>query len=198
MTNTVKIHGILKIKLKLQHIKERSKAIRDKLWVEIYEELGSNSEFSIEFLMNKWRNLRDTYIRIKNQYNPSGSAAIVNTKWVYYKQMNFLQDTMIFKPTISNIISSNSSSSSTPLTSPTQIETPSLKRRRLDTPPTRTENAIIEALNNINKSSEVETINPICIRMSEILEKMPPIHRMAAEIKLLQTLYKEAKDYLQI
>lgn len=45
------------------------------LWKEIYQEFGSNADFSDDFLMKKWRNLRDTYVRIRGEAEPSGSAA---------------------------------------------------------------------------------------------------------------------------
>ncbi|KAK4887400.1 hypothetical protein RN001_003671 [Aquatica leii] len=47
---------------------DRSKTIRDKLWFEIYEHFGEQEEYSIEVLMKKWRNLRDTYVRIKSEF----------------------------------------------------------------------------------------------------------------------------------
>lgn len=57
------------------NIQERSKTIRDKLWMEIFNEFGENPEFSVEYLSKKWRNLRDTYVRLKAEYTPTGSAA---------------------------------------------------------------------------------------------------------------------------
>lgn len=56
-------------------LKERSKTIRDQLWLEVFQEFGENPEYSLEFLQKMWRNLRDTYVRIRGDYVPSGSAA---------------------------------------------------------------------------------------------------------------------------
>lgn len=54
-------------------------------------------EFSIKYLMTKWRNLRDTYVRVKGEYESnkkSGSAAKKKKIWEYYENMSFLRDTL--------------------------------------------------------------------------------------------------------
>ncbi|KAL1489733.1 hypothetical protein ABEB36_013668 [Hypothenemus hampei] len=56
-------------------IQERSKSNRDRLWKEIFEEFGENPELPIDFLQKKWKNLRDTYIRLRNEYTPSGAPS---------------------------------------------------------------------------------------------------------------------------
>ncbi|XP_039312741.1 uncharacterized protein LOC105206457 isoform X1 [Solenopsis invicta] len=66
--------------------------------------------FEVEKLKKRWRNLRDSYKKAKNkmtEYIPSGSEAplVENKKdgfW-YYDQMTFLNDTMISRPSISNV-----------------------------------------------------------------------------------------------
>lgn len=42
----------------------------------------------------KWRNLRDSYMRIKNDMykKRSGSAASKSVKWKWFEHMQFLQD----------------------------------------------------------------------------------------------------------
>lgn len=42
-----------------------------------------------------------------------------------------------------------------------------------------------------------EEVNPICLRISEILHHVPQGERTILEIKLMQTAYEGAKKYLQ-
>lgn len=181
-------------------IKERSKTIRDQLWLEIFEEFGANPEFSTEYLIKKWRNLRDTYVRLKGEYTPSGSAAKKKKKWEFFDLMTFLNDTINYRATTTNLASGASTSSTpSPMMSPTLSDSESRTDLRQKRPPHKIEGAIIEALNNINNNPlEAPTpINQICMRISEILDQMPQQPRTLLEIKLLQMTYEEAKDFLK-
>lgn len=111
-------------------IKDRSKTIRGNLWTEIFQEFGGNPNFSLEFLMKKWRNLRDTYVRLKGEYTPSGSAAIKKKKWEYMDVLSFLNDTISYKTTVSNLdirLLTDSRSSITPPLSSQLLPSPPKK-----------------------------------------------------------------------
>lgn len=59
--------------------------------------ISEQPQFSVQFLMSKWRNLRDTYVRVKGEYESykkSGSAAKKKKIWEYYECMSFLRDTL--------------------------------------------------------------------------------------------------------
>ncbi|CAG9825743.1 unnamed protein product [Phaedon cochleariae] len=81
---------------------ERSKTVRDKLWVEIKAEL--NNDWTLELIQKKWKSLRDRYFRIHNEeeYVPSGNGAKANKPtWKYFHLLKFLSDNNIPRPTIS-------------------------------------------------------------------------------------------------
>lgn len=188
-------------------IKDRSKTIRDNLWTEIFQEFGENPNFPLDFLIKKWRNLRDTYVRLKGEYTPSGSAAIKKKKWEYIDVMSFLNDTISYKTTVSNLdirspTDSRSSSITPPLPSPTTSKPP--KKFENAKSAQKIEGALLDALTKINTvpvpdstlSMSSIPMNPICIRISELLEKMPQQPRTELELKLLQLAYDQAKCYL--
>lgn len=65
--------------------------------------------------------------------------------------------------------------------------------------------AIINAIEKINQpipqqlpppSLQVTEVNPICQRISELLNNVPQGERTLLEIKLLQVAYEGAKKYL--
>lgn len=60
------------------------------------------------------------------------------------------------------------------------------------------ENEILTAINKIVEVPEVENIppNPICQKISELLQKMPLKERTVAEIKLLQQALDLSKDFI--
>lgn len=191
-------------------IKERSKTIRDVLWQEIYQEFGSNPDFSIDFLMKKWRNLRDTYVRIKgdSKSEPSGSAAKNKKKWEFFDQMSFLNDTINFRPTVSNLPSVRppaiSPGSTESLISPVPSDSSCSREPSREPKNPKIEGAIIDVLNKINKNYENQeaqvkpfTTNLICQRISDILDQMPQAPRTALEIKLLSLAFEEAKEFLK-
>lgn len=65
--------------------------------------ISEQEEFAVPILMRKWRNLRDTYVRIKGEmesYIPSGSGAgkKKRKKWEYYDLMSFLNETIKYRP----------------------------------------------------------------------------------------------------
>ncbi|KAF5283209.1 hypothetical protein FQR65_LT14040 [Abscondita terminalis] len=141
---------------------QRSKTIRDKLWAEIYEQFGEQEEYSIEVLMKKWRNLRDTYVRLKGEYEtyvPSGSASKKRKKtWEFYEQMAFLNDTLNYRNTTTNLKLSPSSTSSGD------------EHKKQRNKPNSTDAAIIDAISRINstpvEAASKEDVNPVCIRLS--------------------------------
>ncbi|XP_072399798.1 uncharacterized protein [Diabrotica undecimpunctata] len=176
-------------------LQERSKGIREKLWTEIFEEFGSNPEFSIEYLTKKWRNLRDTYIRLKGEYTPSGSSAKKKKKWVYYDYLSFLNDSIGYKPMVSNV--KVQSKHLLPSDTDTVIHN-TVKQNKND----NIEVALIDTLQKINAPAPSPTVpspapvNPICSRISDLLSAMPQKERTCLEIKLLSMTFEGAKDYL--
>lgn len=185
----------------------RSKTARDQLWFEIFAEFGENPEFSINFLQKKWRNLRDTYVRLKGKYSPSGSAAKKKKKWEYFDLLSFLNDTIGYRQTVSNIGSESISSRTTPLDRPANstatapVVRGSQANVKNKNQNTCVEEAIIDALARVSESSSsnesaITQINPICARISDILYKMPEKERTLLEIKLLQMAYEDAKNFL--
>lgn len=177
-------------------LKDRSKTIRDNLWLEVYEEFGASPEFPIEFLIKKWRNLRDTYVRLKGEYTPSGSAGKKKKMWEYFQNLTFLNDTIAYKATVTNL---------SPLMSPNteqdlsarqkQVEAPSPRQKQVEAPSTKMEGAILNALNRVNVPLIEAPVNPICIRISEMLNEMPQRPRALLEIKLLQVAFEGANEH---
>lgn len=179
-------------------LSDRSKTARDKLWLEIFNEFGENPEFSIGFLQKRWRKLRDTYV------TPSGSAAKKRKKWECFDLLSFLNDTIGFKRTVSNVrtsepSTSSSTSSPTPKTLPNSASVAGTQTKDAKIEKSQdVEGAILEVLAKINSSpnSEIPETNPICMRISDILYKMPEQQRTLLEIKLLQMAYEDAKHFL--
>ncbi|CAH0547154.1 unnamed protein product [Brassicogethes aeneus] len=191
--------------------KKEKEEIRDQMWQEIYREFGENAGFSVEFLSKKWRTLRDTYVRIKGEYTPSGAAASKKRKWEYFEYMTFLNDTIKYQATLSNVILSpntlgteSPSITSSPITSPNDLPNQQGRKGKnlKDKERKNVEHAILDALNKVNAPIEVTNpsphskINPICDRISQLLEQMPQGPRTRLEIKLLQVAYENSKDYL--
>ncbi|XP_050314863.1 uncharacterized protein LOC126749222 [Anthonomus grandis grandis] len=187
-------------------LKERSKTIRDNMWLEIYKEFGENPNFSLDFLQKKWRNLRDTYVRIKGEYLPSGSGAKRKRKWEYFDNMSFLNDTLSFRPTVSNVPlpreSPSTSAVPSPLTSPISGDEGRHRQKGSQKASQNVvEGAILKALEKINEPVQISAptmpdINPICQRISDMLALMPQKERTLLEIKLLQVAYEGSKEYL--
>ncbi|XP_049855907.1 uncharacterized protein LOC126336358 [Schistocerca gregaria] len=71
------------------------------LWFEIATLLETTSSN----VKSKWQNLRDTYRRELAKNNPpTGSASVGSfSKWKYFHQMNFLQDTYASKRLVGNV-----------------------------------------------------------------------------------------------
>lgn len=59
-------------------------------------------KYTIKILQAKWKNLRDTFIKTKNEIEahiPSGSGAKTTKKpWKYYELMSFLKDSIATRP----------------------------------------------------------------------------------------------------
>lgn len=151
--------------------------------------------------MNKWRNLRDTYVRLKGEYMPSGSASRKKKKWEYFDLMSFLNDTINFNPTVTNL--NKVSKIQFPLSCPNNIDdiekatnnqdlSCSTKKKN-QSKPTSVESAIIEAINKVNcppMEGPTTDFNPICARISDLLQQMPQGPRTLLEIKLLQVAFE--------
>ncbi|KAK4887426.1 hypothetical protein RN001_003697 [Aquatica leii] len=183
---------------------QRSKTIRDKLWAEISEQFGEQEEYSIEVLMKKWRNLRDTYVRLKGEYDsyvPSGSANKKKKRtWEFYDQMGFLNDTLNYRNLVNIFMLYSSTTTNLAKLSSASSSGDEYKKRKEK--PNSTDVAIIDAINRINspatsiETASIEDVNPICLRISQILKFMPQRERTDLEIKLLQLTFETAKDYL--
>lgn len=158
---------------------DRSKSIRDQLWKDIHENL--NCAWPLESLPKKWKSLRDRFFKIKHEmeYLPSGSSS--STKkiitWKYYEMLQFLCDVNVPRSTVGsgkenkeiNIIQSGK-------------KNPSMKRK---------EREIDEEILAIIKSppqipNSPPQVNPVCLRLSEILSNLPIEKRAKLEIEFLQ------------
>lgn len=124
---------------------------------------------------------------------------------MYYDSLSFLNDTISYRPTVSNVAASPSTSTSSPLMSPSEgfEETSTTQHQRGSKSKSgKVEGAILEALNKVNApviipaTQPPPSINPICQRISELLGHMPQQERTILEIKLLQVAYEGAVDYL--
>lgn len=129
-------------------------------------------------------------------------------KWEYFDIMSFLNDTITFRPTISNVViprespnmEPSTSNCPSPLTSPVSVDEGRRGRKRQQ----GVEGAILEALEKVNAPSyplQIPTpapsdVNPICQRISSMLSTMPQKERTLLEIKLLQVAYEGSKDFL--
>lgn len=63
----------------------------------------------------------------------------------------------------------------------------------------KTETAILDTLNKLNSFTETPSlncINPICIKISEILAQMPQKPRTVLEIQLLQAAYEGPRVFV--
>lgn len=48
--------------------------------------------FSVDDCKKRWRNIKDTYMKIRRSNNPTGSPAQPKTKWPLYGQLCFLDN----------------------------------------------------------------------------------------------------------
>ncbi|KAK4885670.1 hypothetical protein RN001_001941 [Aquatica leii] len=129
-------------------VKERSKTIRDNLWMEIYKELGGGARV----LHPVWRRSQDK-----------------EEKVAVFDVMSFLNDSLDYRPTISHLTNTTECTASSP--NPTPSESVTLKRRLKCSSTSSTEEAIIGALNRINTPVEItppdnQSINPICMNLN--------------------------------
>ncbi|KAF5296839.1 hypothetical protein FQA39_LY12357 [Lamprigera yunnana] len=174
-------------------ITDRSKGIKENLWIEIYNALGK--KYSINFLQKKWRNLRDTYVKAKVEievYTPSGGPSKTSKKkWKHYDLLKFLSETVAPKRTATNLEIKESNPSSH---SSTEDCEPHKKRAASRT--NKVEAALIDAITNIappeNPSMIANSINQICIKLSNILDTLEPRQRALLEIDLLRKAYETA------
>ncbi|CAH1112986.1 unnamed protein product [Psylliodes chrysocephalus] len=77
---------------------ERTKTIKERLWVEIQIEFG-DTDLSLAVLQKKWKNLRDTYIKTKAEvevYVPTGASQKKRKRVCkHYESMKFLSDSVV-------------------------------------------------------------------------------------------------------
>ncbi|CAH1106939.1 unnamed protein product [Psylliodes chrysocephalus] len=191
-------------------LSRRSKTVRDGLWLEIFKEFSE--QFSIEFLQRKWRNMRDTFIKVKGEvesYIPSGSATKKRKKvWKYYEIMCFLKDSIIPRKTsysgfevLSPTALKNCSSPSTSVEKTGNSEPAAESDRRKATGKKNVDQAILSMIDSIpaNKpcpAQPLQTVNPICLRISDLLDKMSQREKTLLEIKLLSQAYEGSKEFL--
>ncbi|KAG5864526.1 hypothetical protein JTB14_002378 [Gonioctena quinquepunctata] len=182
---------------------QRTKPIKDQLWVEILSEFGGNTDLTPDILQKKWKNLRDKYIKTKAEldtYIPSGSAAKKKKKiWKHFEAMAFLSDTVSRRRTISS-----HSSESVCLLSPSstsnsngEFQVTTSKRKNKTGNEEQIASSILRAVENVCSTDSTNIpLNPICQRISEMLEKMPAREKTELEIKLLTITYDASKQYM--
>ncbi|XP_025163181.1 uncharacterized protein LOC105184943 isoform X2 [Harpegnathos saltator] len=97
----------------------RNNGLKKKLWCEVAHELNMTEEF----VKNRWRNLRDRYIKEKKKsVTKSGQAAVHFVPWSFMEHLHFLSDTVEPRKTITNFESLEHPLSRSD-TSPTSLET---------------------------------------------------------------------------
>ncbi|XP_071578814.1 uncharacterized protein [Temnothorax nylanderi] len=90
-------------------VEERSPLSVKEAWLEISKEL--EDKFDVNSIKKRWRNLRDCYMKARKKvtaYKPSGSAASTSDKkkdagFRFFDQMQFLNDSIISRPSVSNV-----------------------------------------------------------------------------------------------
>lgn len=178
---------------------QRSNHIKDKLWLEIYNELGENPVFSVDYLQRKWETLCHTFIKIKSEqdaYGSSGSTGKKKKLWEHFEHMKFLELTIIPRASTSNHQAEASLPSVSTASTSDQETTPYTSRTQI-TKNDAVENAILNGIQKVSSTAIVApSVNPICIRISQILDQMPPRERAKLEIALLIKAYEAAEQYL--
>lgn len=113
--------------------------------------------------------------------------------------MTFLNNTISYKSTVSNLPSTSTTTVESTAVSPVISPTPSDSSQKSKNQ--KVEEAIIEALNKINdyesclNSEPKQPVNPNCLRISELLNQMPERARTALKIKLLGMAFEETKNF---
>ncbi|CAH1109937.1 unnamed protein product [Psylliodes chrysocephalus] len=182
-------------------LSQRTKSIKDQLWVEILSEFGGNTDLTPAILQKKWKNLRDKYIKTKAEldtYTPSGSAAKKKKEiWKHFDAMAFLRDTVAPRTTISSHSTESVCLFSPPSTSNEGFEVTPSKRKNKTGNEEQIASSILQAVEKVctTESTNVQ-LNPICQRISELLEKIPAREKTELEIKLLTITYDAAKQYM--
>ncbi|KAK4872604.1 hypothetical protein RN001_014633 [Aquatica leii] len=94
-----------------------------------------------------------------------------------------------------NSVGDRESLQSSPATTP---EPGRIKKKRVHSSTSGADAAIIDVLKTINAPppTQSDNINPICRRISDVLNVMPQRERTMLEITLMQTVYDAAKDYM--
>ncbi|KAF5274356.1 hypothetical protein FQA39_LY07236 [Lamprigera yunnana] len=159
------------------------------------EESSSNNTIEELLISLIERNLRDTYVKAKVEievYTPSGGPSKTSKKkWKHYDLLKFLSETVAPKRTATNLEIKESNPSSH---SSTEDCEPHKKRAASRT--NKVEAALIDAITNIappeNPSMIANSINPICIKLSNILDTLEPRQRALLEIDLLRKAYETA------
>ncbi|XP_018360389.1 PREDICTED: uncharacterized protein LOC108759436 [Trachymyrmex cornetzi] len=106
----------------------RSRDVIAKHWQEVSKEL--NGILTPEAASKKWRYLKDSYMRIRNDMikKKSGSAASKVIKWKWYEFMEFLHDIQDLRSTTTNYLSKQNDSASSEISGPE--DTVVMKKRR--------------------------------------------------------------------
>ncbi|CAG9814584.1 unnamed protein product [Phaedon cochleariae] len=87
-------------------LSQRSKAIKDKLWLEINRMM--NGVWSLDQIQRKWKSMKDRYLKLKSEYSehvPTGSGRDKAKKitWKYYGMLTFLSSVNVPRKTVSSL-----------------------------------------------------------------------------------------------
>lgn len=191
-------------------LQERSKLIKNKLWIEVSNELKGS--FTPDGAQKKFKNLVDTFRNIiRNEKCPSGAARPNNcgSKWSHYHNMHFLRDYLTPKQTISNCVDNEDSSSLNDSMDDTNSFSSNSKRSRNSHRPSESEmlcnsfNKVAEAINASSSSNQI--VLPSLPEMTEIdaclgvvgsrLKKIPEIYQSEATQEILNFSLEVLKKY---
>ncbi|XP_023311380.1 transcription factor Adf-1-like [Anoplophora glabripennis] len=77
----------------------KNQVVRENIWKCIAETVQRTPEDC----KKRWRNIKDTYMKIRRTTNPTGSAATPKSKWPLLSQMSFMDNTPYQRSTQSNL-----------------------------------------------------------------------------------------------
>lgn len=180
-------------------ISTRSREVIASHWEAISKQL--NGILTPFIASKKWRYLRDSYMRIRNEQlkKRSGSAAPKPIKWKWYNYMQFLNDTQDFRSTTSNVSSNEINESDVEDTRST------CKRRKKDNI-YETISALVKEPINVNvtsaniqsepkKISDKDNINNILAIINNILHEMPENEGFNFGLKLLHLTNEKENEF---
>ncbi|XP_068204056.1 uncharacterized protein [Palaemon carinicauda] len=89
-----------------RHCDHKDGSVIQKLWMEISSELENND---INGLKSKWRGIRDYYVKelkkIPKPRSGDSSHVISRSNWPYFRQLLYLNDTLLTRDRVTNIVS---------------------------------------------------------------------------------------------